>query len=124
LHGGAGSRLELEIRREQLRRQRQDRELAVAQEIRQAVRSLTAQRQLVALTGQKIRSWETGVRELEERQQQGLASVTEVALAKLDALRARADLVHEQMAWHLARVQLWQAQGVLPSGLVRAEHAP
>jgi outer membrane protein TolC len=114
LHGGSASAIELEVRRQQLRQRLNDRELAVAQEIRQAVRTLAAQQALVVLNRQKIRSWETGVRELEDRNKQGLASVSEVAMAKLDWLRARGDLVQEVMAWHRARIKLKEAQGVLP----------
>jgi hypothetical protein len=114
LHGGSGSSIELEVRQQQLRQRLNDRELAVAQEIRQAVRTLAAQQALVVLNRQKIRSWETRVRELEDRNKQGLASVSEVAMAKLDWLRARGDLLKEVMAWHRARIKLEEAQGVLP----------
>lgn len=114
LHGGSAAGIEVEVRRQQLQQQREDRERAVATEIRQAVRTLAAQQQLVALAHRKVRSWETGVRELEDRHQQGLTSVTEMAMAKLDWLRARGDLVKERMAWHIAYVKLHQAQGALP----------
>lgn len=114
LRGGAGSCTELEVRRQQLRQQLDDRQLAAAQQIRQAVRTLAAQHQLVVLTRQKVHSWETGVHEMEDRNKQGLASVTEAAMAQLDWLRARGDLVKEVMAWHIAHVKLDQAQGALP----------
>jgi outer membrane protein TolC len=114
LYGGSDTRIALEVRRQQLRQQLADRERAVAEEIRQAVWTLATQEQLVALTRQKVRSWETGVRELEDRNKQGLASLTEVAMGKLDGLRARGDLVKEVMAWHIARVRFKQAQGLLP----------
>jgi outer membrane protein TolC len=104
----------LEVRRQQIQQHLADREQAVAQEIWQAVRTIAAQQQLIALTRQKVRSWQSKVRELEDRNKQGLASFTEVALAKLDWLRARGDLVKEVMAWHIARAKLRQAQGVLP----------
>ncbi len=114
MHGGSGSSIELEVRQRQLRQRLNDREMAVAQEIRQAVRTLAAQQALVVLNRQKIRSWETGVRELEDRNNQGLTSVSEVAMGKLDWLRAHGDLVKEVMAWHRARVKLEEAQGALP----------
>jgi outer membrane protein TolC len=111
----SGSRPELEIQRQQLQQHLAEQEKAVAQEIRQAARTLIAQQQLAALNRQKVQSWETGIRELEDRNRQGMASSTEVAMGKLDWLRARGDLVKEIMAWHIARGKLKQAQGVLPS---------
>jgi hypothetical protein len=110
-----GNQPELEVRRQQLQEHHAERQKAVAEEIRQAARTLIAQQRLAALTYQKVQSWETGVRELEDRNRQGLASSTEVAMAKLDWLRARGDLVKEVMAWHIARAKLKQAQGVLAS---------
>jgi outer membrane protein TolC len=114
LRGGFGDPFELEVRRQQLEQQRAHREEAVAQEIRQAVRTLASQQQLVVLNRDKRRSWETKVQELEDRSRQGLASETDVALAKLDTLRARGEIVKEVMAWHIARAKLQQAQGILP----------
>jgi hypothetical protein len=113
VEGEAGIGIELDVRRHQLQEQLADGERAVALEIRQAVRNLAAQHQLIALTRQKVHTWETRVRELEDRNKQGLASFTEVALGKLDWLRARGDLVKELMAWHIARAKLRQAQGIL-----------
>jgi hypothetical protein len=114
LHGNSLSCMELEVRRQQLRQRLSDRETAVAEDIREAVRTLAVQRGLVVLTRQKIRSWETGVRELEDRHKQGLASVSEVAMGKLDWLRSRGDLMKEVMAWYRAGVKLNEAQGQLP----------
>ena len=110
----SGSHTELEVRRQQLRQHLAEQEKEVAQEIRQAAGTLIAQHEVAALSRQKVQSWESGIRDLEDRNRQGLTSPTEVAMGKLDWLRARGDLVKEVMAWHIARAKLKQAQGLLP----------
>lgn len=110
---GRSNCVELEVRRQQLRYQREHRERAVAEDIRQAGRTLAAHQQLIALSREKAASWEKKVHELEDRNKQGLASVSEVALGKLDWLRARGELVKEVMAWHIAYAKFRQAQGIL-----------
>jgi outer membrane protein TolC len=104
-----------EIRRTQLSQYLSDREAAVAEEIRQAATDLQNRTQLVALAYARERSWADKIAEVRARQGQGLASFAEAASTNMDWFKARADLVQEVMAWHIAWVKLRQAQGLLPA---------
>jgi hypothetical protein len=106
---------ELEVRRQQIREQLAERERAAAQEIRQAALTLGCQAQIVVLANQQTQSLQAKVQEMEDKSKQGLASFLEVSQAYLDWYRARSALVKEVMAWHIARVQLKKAQGILPA---------
>src|SRR5207302_1699969 len=90
-----------------------DRERAAVMEIRQAASALACQAQLVVLARQRVESFHVRVKEMEDKSKQGLASFVEVTQAHLEWLRARGDLIKEVMAWHIARVKLKQAQGIL-----------
>ncbi len=104
---------ELAQRRRQVQQLLRDREKAVAEEVRQAVYHLRTQTQLVAMARQRALLRRARYVELEERRRQGLASLLEVAPAKLAWSQASSEVVQEVMAWHIAQVRLKQAQGVL-----------
>ena len=108
-----GSGAELETRRRQLAEYLHDREQAVADEVRQAAANVRYHGRLAAIAWERERSWEEKLREVESRQRQGLAPFAEVASTTLDLLKARSDVLTEVMAWHIARVKLRQAQGLL-----------
>lgn len=107
-------RAEAEIRRRQLCELLRERETAVAEEVRQAATTVMYRSRMVALAWEREKSWAEKNREVESRRKQGLASFAEVTPTMLDWLKARGDLVQEIMNWHIARVKLRQAQGLLP----------
>jgi outer membrane protein TolC len=110
-----GRQNDISTRRAQLSEYLNERENAVAEEIRQAATALNNRTQLVALASARERSWAEKVNDIRSRQQQGLASFAEVASANLDWFKARGDVIQEVMAWHIAWVKLRQAQGLFPS---------
>jgi hypothetical protein len=114
--------IEADTRRRQLSQYLCDREAAVADEIRQAAAAVRYRTQIVALASARERSWADKTNEVRSRQQQGLASFAEVASTNLDWLKARADVIQEVMAWHIAWVKLRQAQGLLPADCASSGH--
>jgi hypothetical protein len=108
-----GDEAELGTRRAQLEQLRAEREKAVSQDIRQDVRALAAQEELVALARERARSWQERSRELDEQRAQGLSSFAEAAAAKLEWLRARGDVIEQGAARERLLVKLQRDQGVL-----------
>jgi hypothetical protein len=108
-----GDGAELETRRAQLEQLRAEREKAAIQDIRQDVRALAAQEELVGLARERARSWQERSRELDEQQAQGLSSFVEAAAAKLEWLRARGDVIEQGASRERLLVKLKRGQGVL-----------
>jgi hypothetical protein len=111
----AGDLSEVEVRRGQLSQYLAEREAAVADEIRQAAAAVGYHANLVALAWAREKSWEEKLRDVESRQKQGLAPSAEVTSTTLDVLKSRSEVIQEVMGWHIARVKLKQAQGLLAS---------
>ena len=109
---------ELATRRQQLAEYLVEREAAVADEIRQAAAGIQSHARLTALAWARERIWEEKVKDVESRKQQGLAPSAEVTSTTLEMLKARGEVIQEAMAWHIARVKLSQAQGLLWGGEV------
>ncbi|MCX7700335.1 MAG: TolC family protein [Gemmataceae bacterium] len=106
-------RTEIELRRGQLIDWLREREAAVVEEVRQAVTAIRYHGRVAALAWQRERSHLQALQEAHSRRQQGLASFAELAQKHLEWLKARSDVLQETMAWYIARVRLWQAQGLL-----------
>jgi outer membrane protein TolC len=104
---------ELAARRRQLEQYLHDREEAVAEEIRQAILTMAAHIRMGTLARERSQTWEKKVKEVRERSLQGLASFAEITATHVDWLKARGDVLHEVMAWNIARAKLKQAQGLL-----------
>lgn len=113
LPGHLGERSELATRRRQLQEYMAEREAAVAEEIRQAATALRLRTQLVAVAWAREKSWEEKGKEVQARQQQGLASFAEMTSTTLELLKSRGEVIQEVMAWHIARAKLRQAMGLL-----------
>ena len=61
-----------------------------------------------------IEHWRAKLEEVEKQQQAGIPLAgLQVSQAKLEWLKARADLASEVMAWHQARIRLRAAMGWL-----------
>ncbi len=104
---------ETAVRREQLDQYSSQREDEIAGDIRQAMQDLRTETQLVGVARQRAANAQARLKEQEDKQAKGTISVVDVANARLIALKARGDLIHEVMAWHIARVKLKEAQGLL-----------
>jgi hypothetical protein len=113
LKGTSADAKELDARQNQLEELLRDRERAVADEVRQAARSLRTQTRLVSLGKERVLYWQVKVRDQEQKIAKGTGSELDLTSVKLPWLKARGELIQEVMAWHVARAQLKQAQGLL-----------
>jgi hypothetical protein len=107
----SGDAAELETRREQVDRFRADRQRAVANEIRQDVRSLARRARLVALARERAQSWEERVHDVERARE--MTSYADLAAARLEWLRARGKVLEEEAGWQRAFVKLQMDMGAL-----------
>jgi hypothetical protein len=105
---------ELEVRRKQLADLIADRERAVADETRAAAIGMNAQLKQVALARERVDGWKAKWDDAAKQREAKIpgAELAE-AQARLEWLRARAEVVAEVMGWHQARVRLKAAQGRL-----------
>ena len=105
---------ELEVRRKQLYDLIAMREREAADEARAAALALNAQTTRAALARDRLRGWEEQLAEAVKKREanQPGAELQEIQ-ARLDVLKARAELAAEVAAWHRARVKLKAAQGWL-----------
>lgn len=113
LFRGTGSK-ETEARRRQIAARLADRERAVADEIRQDAQEMEAQAQLAAIAKQKVAEAKTRYDEWARKKEAGERSFPDLQKAHLDWLTARSELMRAVIGWHVARVKLQTAQGVLP----------
>src|SRR5207244_4007886 len=90
-----------------------EQEYVVAQEIRQAIHTISAKTQLVALAKEKIKIAQEKLNDLEDKRRRGVASTLDVSGQRLVLGQAQAEFIQEVMAWHTARAKLRQAQGLL-----------
>ncbi len=104
---------ELETRRAQIEEYKASRIRIISSEIRQDVFAMCRRAELVALAEEQVRSWARRIEELQERQNKGMLSFAELTDARLKWLKARGEVVKEQLAWERERVQLHTHQGVL-----------
>ncbi|HEV3142928.1 MAG TPA: hypothetical protein VGZ47_03490 [Gemmataceae bacterium] len=110
---GLSSR-ETKMRREQIATLLNNRERSAAEEIRLAVRKLQIQVHVVDLARQHLLKDQARLAQVQEKEQKGLASILDRIQVEADWYKARSNLIHEVMQWHLDMVKLKQAQGVLP----------
>lgn len=103
---------EQDQRSDQIQQLLQERELAVATEVRQAAAQWVTQGHLVDFDRQRVLAWDARVKEVEDRLAKSESTFLDVLQAKLEWYKARAVLTADVMAWHRAQVQLRLAQGV------------
>ncbi len=99
---------EVEVRKSQLFTLIEEKERAVADEIRAQVAILQEQAKQVGLARWRAEKLLVKVADLKKDKQGALAVVP----AELEANRARADVIQAVMAWHQARAKLSSAMGV------------
>lgn len=85
----------------------------VAGEIRLAALAVGTRVDLVAIARARAMSWDARVAELQELYSKGLLAYGEVTSARLERLKARADVVKEVAGLQIANARLRQAQGLL-----------
>lgn len=98
---------EVQARRDQLAAALQDREAAVAAEVRAAVVSLESAGKRVALVQHRVDHWQGKIESIMDK----VGRPAEVLQAELEWYRARGDLITEIMQWHRQRIQLTHAVG-------------
>jgi outer membrane protein TolC len=103
-------------RRQQIQQLQEQREREIADDIREAAGQMNSQARLVAIARARGVYARAKLKEQEDKLAKGTGSVFEVASARLTWLKARDKLVQEVTAWHVAHVQLQEAQGVLSRG--------
>jgi hypothetical protein len=82
-------------------------------EVRAAVATLHGQRITVTAKAAEVRNLTTRVAELEKREAAGQQVTAELATARLDLLKVRAELLQAVTDWHIADVKLRQVMGLL-----------
>jgi hypothetical protein len=100
----------------------QARERQAAQEIATAARLVAARRVQAGLASLRAELAGRKVKDLEERLHKGYDVRTELATARLDALKDRGDLVHAAADFMVARARLKEAMGLL--AVCPAPHSP
>jgi len=106
---------ELRIRQAQLHEYHAHREREVVERIGQAVRTIQAQMEVVALARHQAKSWEDKVHESQDKEKKGVGSFAETTDAEGEWFKARRKIVEETANLQRAWVLLHQAQGILPA---------
>jgi hypothetical protein len=88
----------------------------VIEQIGQAVQAIHAQKEVIGLVGQQIASWQTKIREAEDKEQRGVGSFAETAAARTEWLQVKRRAVEEVATLQRAWVKLRQTQGILVAG--------
>jgi hypothetical protein len=105
---------EVRTRRQQIRQLRVQREGEVAEETRQAVRTLNTRISQVVLAAETVASWQDNIEELKDRNEtDDKITPFDITTAKLQKVQAQVNLVHQVAAYKMAEVKLRQAQGLL-----------
>jgi hypothetical protein len=107
---------DVESLRRQLRTYLADQEREAERDIRTAIDEWASERELVAVAARRVRLEADRVRELGVKRQAGAAVETDYRLARLDLLKAQADLVREAVKWKRADVKARRAMGLLCGG--------
>lgn len=91
----------------------QSRERQASAEIRAAVATVRGERAATAAKAAEVQNLRAKVDELEKRKAAGQNVAVELAVARLDLLKLRGELVQSAADWHVAGVKLRQAMGLL-----------
>jgi len=113
LCGDGDDDCELAMRRAQLDRLLVARSEAATAEIRQAVHQIDDRLKRTALARDMLIDHERELKRVTDKHEATDASTFEVSAAQLNVLRARSELVHQVVAWKIAKMKLRQAQGLL-----------
>jgi hypothetical protein len=122
-HPSRGEQDEYDARKGQLERANREAERLVDDEVCQAVRTLHAKAELVRLTRKRLLAQQEKVRDLEDKVARGLLAAANLLGPRSQATRLEADVVHEVAEWHIARIKLKQAQGLLVVECQQSQHA-
>jgi hypothetical protein len=109
----AESQGEVEARCRQLQRLLDERQRMAAEQILTAVTTVHAQLRQVALSKDTRDQCRLRLDQLAEKRSAGPANPSELSTARLEAIHANRDLVHQIIEWKIAQVKLKEAQGWL-----------
>jgi outer membrane protein TolC len=115
LHCPDGSCDEVAIRQSQLLRLLQSTQLTTAAEVRSAVARIEAATQDVLLAEKTVRSWQDRLSEVRRTRDIADGSIFDVTQLEGELLAAEAELIERITALRLARLELREAQGILPA---------
>jgi hypothetical protein len=106
---------EADARRDQAGRLLAHLERSAAEEVRQAAICVEVRFQQAAIAKLKLDRAGGQIESLKLRRErpEGGVTVFDIGAAELQSLEAKAGLVHEVMAWQIARVKLKESQGLL-----------
>lgn len=107
---------ELESVRAQLQTMLDDREKDVRAEIIEKAREVEARLVLILLARQRLEKSQKRVAMILEKIKQGQRVDGDLGKARLEMFKAQGELLQEIVAWEIARVHLFRAQGLLPLG--------
>ena len=104
---------EVEKLKKQLQTLLDERKRQAISDVRQAVRAIHAQQDLIRLARDREAMARRKLEEAEENARQKRGKLAAKPLARQALLKARGDVVHEVIEWEIARVNLRKAQGLL-----------
>jgi hypothetical protein len=104
---------ELSQRRGQLDEYEREREEQIANQVRQAAADVETRLRQIALAKEADSQWDARIEHLAGRATTGSATFAEVAVARLNRQKAKADLIGHVVGWKIALVRLKEAQGQL-----------
>ncbi len=109
----SGSSAELHHSSQQTHASLRERERAAAGEIRLAAHTVQSHLRRMALANTTLQNWQRRLDQLQQQRTVDQATPFDVSTAKLAANEAQSELVHQVVAWEIARVKLREAQGML-----------
>ncbi len=104
---------ELQSRRRQICELLAGGEQAAAGEIRLAAHTIETQLRRIALAAETLESWKLRFDQVLQKRTVGETTPFDVSAARLAVIQAESELVHQVVAWEIARVKLRAAQGLL-----------
>ena len=113
LFGNKARAAEAQARRGQLSQLSREREIELAEDIRQAVATIDGRLRQINLAEDLAASWQTRSQSLHSESVTGKTGFPQISEARLKALEARGDLIHDIVAWKTAVVKLKELKGQL-----------
>jgi hypothetical protein len=110
--GNSAACCEWATRAEQLEQMLVHLQRAAAEEIRQAVRTIETRLQQMAIAKHRLASREQALHDLVLQWGDERVTAFDIGDARMKVVEARGELVHQVIAWEIARVRLKRAQGL------------
>ncbi len=105
---------EVRLRRNQLRELLKGQQSLAAEEIRNAAMDVTAALDRIAVAKETLGNRRQRVKSLQQKRgAAGGTTAFDISAARMQAIEAQRDLVHQVIAWRIAQVKLEETQGLL-----------